>query len=94
MQITPNSLDINAGPGDWFTGIVYVDTVATSSSPSRVGAAMVYFAPGARTAWHTHPFGQTREPPGWAIWSPDSTKLAAQPPDPLWGALGPRPKRA
>ena len=47
------------GPGDWFTGTVYVDTIATPSEPSRLGAASVHFAPGARTAWHTHPLGQT-----------------------------------
>lgn len=47
------------GPADWFTGSVYIDTVATPSPPSRVGAAIVHFTPGARTAWHTHPYGQT-----------------------------------
>ena len=46
------------GPADWFTGAVYVDTVATPTEPSRLGAASVHFTPGARTAWHTHPFGQ------------------------------------
>ena len=59
MQITRNTLDTSPGPEDWFTGTVYIDTVATPSSPSRVGAALVHFTPGARTAWHTHPFGQT-----------------------------------
>ncbi|HTP18094.1 MAG TPA: cupin domain-containing protein [Solirubrobacteraceae bacterium] len=59
VQITRNSLDSNAGPSDWFTGTVYLDTVATPSGPSRVAASSVHFTPGARTAWHTHPFGQT-----------------------------------
>jgi len=59
MQITRNSLDTNQGPGDWFTGTVYIDTVTTPTDPSRLGAAAVHFTPGARTAWHTHPFGQT-----------------------------------
>jgi quercetin dioxygenase-like cupin family protein len=59
MQITPNSLDTNTGPADWFTGTVFIDTVASPRPPSRVAAAMVHFTPGARTAWHTHPFGQT-----------------------------------
>lgn len=59
MQITRSSLETTPGPGDWFTGSVYIDTVAAPSEPSRVGAAMVHFTPGARTAWHTHPFGQT-----------------------------------
>src|SRR3954447_12424979 len=59
MQITRNTLDTNPGPSDWFTGSVYVDTVATPSDDSRIGAACVHFTPGARTAWHTHPCGQT-----------------------------------
>jgi quercetin dioxygenase-like cupin family protein len=59
MQITRNSLATFQGPSDWFTGVVYVDTVATPSAPSRLGAASVHFAPGARTAGHTHPLGQT-----------------------------------
>jgi quercetin dioxygenase-like cupin family protein len=59
LQITRNSLDTNRGPSEWFTGAVYVDTVATPSEDSRLGAACVHFTPGARTAWHTHPHGQT-----------------------------------
>jgi quercetin dioxygenase-like cupin family protein len=59
MQITRNSLDTNPGPADWFTGTVYIDPLATPSPPSRVAAASVHFAPGARTAWHNHPLGQT-----------------------------------
>jgi len=55
MQITRNSLDTAAGPDDWFTGTVHIDTVATPSEPSRVAAASVHFTPAARTAWHTHP---------------------------------------
>jgi quercetin dioxygenase-like cupin family protein len=38
---------------------VYIDTVATPAEPSRAAASMVHFTPGARTAWHTHPYGQT-----------------------------------
>jgi quercetin dioxygenase-like cupin family protein len=59
MQITKNSLDTAAGPEDWFTGSVYIDTVATPASGSRISASSVHFTPGARTAWHTHPNGQT-----------------------------------
>jgi quercetin dioxygenase-like cupin family protein len=59
MHITRNSLDTNAGPGGSFTGTVFIDTVASATPPSRVGAAMVHFAPASRTAWHTHPLGQT-----------------------------------
>jgi quercetin dioxygenase-like cupin family protein len=59
MQLTRNSLETTRGPSDWFTGTVFIDAVATPSPPSRLHAASVHFAPGARTAWHTHPFGQT-----------------------------------
>jgi quercetin dioxygenase-like cupin family protein len=59
LQITRHSLDTNRGPSDWFTGAVYIDTIATPSKGSRIGAASVHFTPGARTAWHTHPHGQT-----------------------------------
>ncbi|HWF55728.1 MAG TPA: hypothetical protein VG223_13900, partial [Solirubrobacteraceae bacterium] len=59
MQLTRNSLDTTPGPTDWFTGNVYIDTIATPAPPSRTAAASVHFTPGARTAWHTHPFGQT-----------------------------------
>jgi len=51
--------DTTTGPAEWFTGAVYIDTIATPSGGSRVGAANVHFTPGARTAWHTHPHGQT-----------------------------------
>jgi quercetin dioxygenase-like cupin family protein len=59
MQITRSSLQTSKGPADWFTGDVYLDTVATPTTPARVAAAIVHFAPTARTAWHTHPLGQT-----------------------------------
>ena len=47
------------GPADWFTGTVRIDPLFTAPDPARVGGALVTFEPGARTAWHTHPFGQT-----------------------------------
>lgn len=59
MQITRNSLDTNPGPSEWFTGTVYIDPIAGPPAPARAQAAAVHFMPGARTAWHTHPFGQT-----------------------------------
>ena len=59
MQITRNSIKTMAGPSEWFTGAVYVDSVATPTDPSRLTASSVHFTPGARTAWHTHPNGQT-----------------------------------
>jgi hypothetical protein len=45
MQITRNSLETAQGPGDWFTGTVFIDTVATPTEPSRLGAALVHFTP-------------------------------------------------
>jgi quercetin dioxygenase-like cupin family protein len=59
MQITRNALETATGPSDSFTGTVYIDPVATPSEPSRLAASSVHFTPGARTAWHTHPYGQT-----------------------------------
>jgi len=59
MQITRNSLETAPGPSDWFTGSVFIDTVAAPEANSRISAASVHFTPGARTAWHTHPNGQT-----------------------------------
>lgn len=47
------------GPGDWFTGSVRIDPLFEAPEPARVAAAHVTFEPGARTAWHTHPLGQT-----------------------------------
>ncbi|MDU0307789.1 cupin domain-containing protein [Rhizobium sp. 25PS6] len=47
------------GPADWFTGSVRVDPLFAVTSPARAAGASVTFEPGARTAWHTHPLGQT-----------------------------------
>lgn len=47
------------GPAAWFTGTVRIDAPFGASAPARVGGATVTFEPGARTAWHTHPLGQT-----------------------------------
>jgi quercetin dioxygenase-like cupin family protein len=58
MQIARNSPDTEKGPNDWFTGAVYNDTIASASESSPLSTIMVHFAPGARTAWHTHPHGQ------------------------------------
>jgi quercetin dioxygenase-like cupin family protein len=59
MKITRNSLQTVRGPSDWFTGVVFIDTVAEPTDDFRCAAASVHFTPGARTAWHTHPCGQT-----------------------------------
>ena len=47
------------GPADWFTGVVRIDPLIGAPPPARVAGAQVTFEPGARTAWHTHPLGQT-----------------------------------
>lgn len=47
------------GPPDWFTGTVRIDPLFKASDPARVAGASVTFEPGARTAWHTHPLGQS-----------------------------------
>jgi quercetin dioxygenase-like cupin family protein len=47
------------GPADWFTGNVRVDPLFDAPDPARAVGASVTFEPGARTAWHTHPLGQT-----------------------------------
>src|SRR2546423_1237975 len=47
------------GPADWFTGTVRIDPLFQAKAPARAAAASVTFESGARTAWHTHPLGQT-----------------------------------
>jgi hypothetical protein len=47
------------GPADWFTGTVRIDPLFQANAPARTSGASVTFEPGARTAWHTHPLGQT-----------------------------------
>jgi quercetin dioxygenase-like cupin family protein len=69
MQMTRNSIATAPGPEGWFTGTVYIDAVAAPSDGSRVSASSVHFTPGARTAWHTHPKGQT-------IWVTEGIGLA------------------
>lgn len=60
MTITRSGSQPSAkGPADWFTGTVRIDSRFQAEEPARVGGATVTFEPGARTAWHTHPLGQT-----------------------------------
>ena len=60
MHITRSgSAPSNKGPADWFTGSVRIDPLFDRDEPARVSGASVTFEPGARTAWHTHPLGQT-----------------------------------
>ena len=69
MQITRNSGETRPGPTEWFTGAVFIDSVSAPSEASRLNASSVHFTPGARTAWHTHPNGQT-------IWVTEGVGLA------------------
>jgi quercetin dioxygenase-like cupin family protein len=70
MEITRvGSQPSTKGPADWFTGTVRVDPLFDRPDPARVSGASVTFEPGARTAWHTHPLGQTlvvTSGSGWA----------------------------
>jgi quercetin dioxygenase-like cupin family protein len=60
MEIKRNGSQASAaGPADWFTGTVRIDPLFQAADPARVACASVTFEPGARTAWHTHPLGQT-----------------------------------
>jgi quercetin dioxygenase-like cupin family protein len=59
MRVTRSSIETQKGPPDWFTGDVYLDAVAAPAGTSTFAAVNVHFTPGARTAWHTHPHGQT-----------------------------------
>lgn len=60
LTVSPNGSQPSAkGPADYFTGSVRVDAPFKGTEPARVSGATVTFEPGARTAWHTHPLGQT-----------------------------------
>src|ERR1700704_6692623 len=60
MEITRSGLQPSAvGPAEWFTGTVRIDPLFLASPPARAAGNAVTFEPGARTAWHTHPLGQT-----------------------------------
>jgi len=60
MEITSaGSAPTRQGRSEWFTGVVWQDLIVEAAAPARLRAVLVSFAPGARTAWHTHPLGQT-----------------------------------
>jgi quercetin dioxygenase-like cupin family protein len=60
LEITRNASQPSAkGPADWFTGTTRIDPLFAAKESARAAAALVTFEPGARTAWHTHPLGQT-----------------------------------
>ncbi|HVT90401.1 MAG TPA: cupin domain-containing protein [Tepidisphaeraceae bacterium] len=91
MEIKRNgSRPSGKGPADWFTGVVRIDPLLDAPAPARVAGASVTFEPGARTAWHTHPLGQTLIVIcgcGWAQrW--DGPKEEIHPGDVIWFAPG------
>ena len=74
------------GPADWFTGTVRIDRLFPASDPARASGASVTFEPGARTAWHTHPLGQTlivTSGCGW-VQSEGGPKVEIRPGDVVW----------
>ena len=78
------------GPAEWFTGNVKVDPLFEAPDPARVRAASVTFEPAARTAWHTHPLGQTlivTSGLGWAQ-REDGRVEEIRPGDVFWFAPG------
>ncbi|MBO0664266.1 cupin domain-containing protein [Jiella sp. MQZ9-1] len=80
----------NPGPADYFTGRVRIDPLASPPEPARVAMARVTFEPGARTAWHTHPLGQTlivTEGCGW-VQSEGQARQTIRPGDVVWFAPG------
>ncbi|MFR9722478.1 cupin domain-containing protein [Streptomyces sp. MS19] len=58
MHVSATPRHTDAAPPEWVTGAAWVDELAVPEGPSRVRVDSVHFAPGARTAWHRHPFGQ------------------------------------
>ncbi|MDE4909201.1 cupin domain-containing protein [Methylobacterium sp. 092160098-2] len=80
------------GPAEWFTGSVRIDAPFQGSEPARVAGATVTFEPGARTAWHTHPLGQTLlvvSGLGW-VQREDGPVEEIRPGDIVWFAPGER----
>ena len=59
MDIVSAGAPTRRGPAEWFTGAVWQDAIVEAPPPARIRAVRVTFEPGARTAWHTHPLGQT-----------------------------------
>lgn len=78
------------GPAGWFTGTVRIDPLFQAPAPARVAGASVTFEPGARTAWHTHPLGQTlivTAGTGWAQREGEAI-VEIHPGDVIWFAPG------
>ena len=91
MEIKRNGSQASVkGSTDWFTGAVRIDPLFQAPAPARVQGARVTFEPGARTAWHTHPLGQTlvvTSGLGWAQrWGGQIEEI--RPGDVVWFAPG------
>jgi quercetin dioxygenase-like cupin family protein len=91
MEIKRNgSQPSTKGPAEWFSGDVIIDPLFEAPEPARVRGASVTFEPGARTAWHTHPLGQTlivTSGLGWAqCWEGPIEEI--RPGDVVWFAAG------
>ena len=80
----------NKGPAEWFSGSVRVDPLFSPPEPARVAGALVTFEPGARTAWHTHPLGQTLVVVSGLGWAQKEGEAIAEirPGDVVWFAPG------
>ena len=93
MEIKQGGSQASAkGPAEWFTGAVRIDPLFTAPEPARAAGASVTFEPGARTAWHTHPLGQTlivTAGCGWAG-SEGGERREIRPGDVVWFAPGER----
>ena len=93
MDIQRNgSRPSSKGPADWFTGTVRIDPAFDAPPPARVAGASVTFEPGARTAWHTHPLGQTlivTAGTGW-VQQDGGPKQEIKPGDVIWTPPGVR----
>jgi quercetin dioxygenase-like cupin family protein len=91
MKITRNASQTSRnGPAEYFTGSVRIDQPFQGSAPARVGGAFVAFEPGARTAWHTHPLGQTlivTSGCGW-VQVEGGSKEEIRPGDVIWFPAG------
>jgi quercetin dioxygenase-like cupin family protein len=87
MEVKRNGSQPSAkGPEEYFTGSVRIDTPFQGSAPARAGGAVVTFEPGARTAWHRHPLGQTlivTSGCGW-VQSEGGPKVEIRPGDVVW----------
>jgi quercetin dioxygenase-like cupin family protein len=87
MEVKRNgSQPSQKGPEEYFTGSVRIDTPFQGKDPARAGGAVVTFEPGARTAWHTHPLGQTlivTSGCGW-VRSEGGPKVEIRPGDVVW----------